>query len=154
MSESTPVRFSGERQAVIFAPSQGLMPSAACLNQRTRSSPPPLGAMPPGGGVNFSISYKNAAGITLLLFDGVDDEVPSPKIRIDPSTNGTYHYWHVFVRDLSPGQLYSFRIEGPSDPADGMRFNRTEVLMHPYGRGVVFRMTTAASPMGRPKDHR
>ncbi|HSF22790.1 MAG TPA: glycogen debranching protein GlgX, partial [Blastocatellia bacterium] len=51
--------------------------------------------------------------------------------------NRTYHYWHVFVPDLKPGQLYGYRVEGPFDPANGMRFNSTKVLIDPYGRGVA-----------------
>ncbi len=51
--------------------------------------------------------------------------------------NRTYHYWHVFVPGLRPGQLYGYRVEGPSDPANGLRFDRDKVLLDPYGRGVA-----------------
>ena len=40
-------------------------------------------------------------------------------IRIDPVANRTYHYWHVFVPGVTAGQLYGYRVEGPSDPARG-----------------------------------
>jgi glycogen operon protein len=48
-----------------------------------------------------------------------------------------YHYWHVFVPGVQPGQIYGYRVDGPSDPAKGMRFDPGKVLLDPYGRGVV-----------------
>jgi isoamylase len=56
---------------------------------------------------------------------------------LDPRTQRTYHYWHVFVPDVEAGQLYSYRVHGPLDPARGMRFDSTKLLLDPYGRGVV-----------------
>jgi len=68
-------------------------------------------------------------------------------ITIDPATNRTDHYWHVFVPDVRPGQLYGYRVDGPFDPASGMRFDASKVLLDPYGRGVVVPRTTAAMPL-------
>ena len=62
---------------------------------------------------------------------------PRVILRLDPALNRTYHYWHVFVPGLQPGQIYGYRAQGPFDPADGMRFDPTKVLLDPYGRGVV-----------------
>ncbi len=100
-----------------------------------RSSP--LGATPGGGGVNFSVFSRGSAGVELLFFDVVDDSRPARVIPIDPSSNRTYHYWHVFVPGVQPGQIYGYRVDGPSDPAKGMRFDPGKVLLDPYGRGVV-----------------
>jgi glycogen operon protein len=86
--------------------------------------------------VNFSVYSKPATRVELLLFDRVDAE-PSRVIRIDPATNRAYHYWHVFVPGIGPGQLYGYRVEGPSDPAIGMRFDSSKLLLDPYGRGVA-----------------
>jgi glycogen operon protein len=58
-------------------------------------------------------------------------------VPIDPTTNRTYHYWHAFVPGAQPGQLYGYRVQGPSDPAAGLRFDAGKVLLDPYGRGVV-----------------
>ena len=38
---------------------------------------------------------------------------------------------------LTPGQIYGYRVEGPSDPASGLRFDPAKVLLDPYGPGVV-----------------
>jgi len=69
-----------------------------------RSSP--LGATIVNGGVNFSVFSRNAAGIVLLLFDREDDSRPSRVIPLDPTTSRSYHYWHAFVPEIEPGQLY------------------------------------------------
>jgi isoamylase len=97
----------------------------------------PLGATVADGGVNFSLFSRTAAGIELLLFDRKDDAIASRMVRIDGATNRTYHYWHVFVPGLRPGQIYGYRVEGPSAPDRGLRFDPKKVLLDPYGRGVV-----------------
>ncbi len=97
----------------------------------------PLGATPLHEGANFSVFSKNATGVELLLFDGVEDNRPSRVVRFDPVENRTYHYWHVFVPGVRPGQIYGYRVAGPADPARGMRFDPDKVLLDPYGRGVV-----------------
>jgi len=97
----------------------------------------PLGATWSHEGVNFSLFSRHATGVALLLFEGVDDPRPSQVIRLDPTANRTYFYWHVFVPGVRPGQLYGYRVEGPFDPGTGMRFDPTKVLLDPYGRGVV-----------------
>jgi pullulanase/glycogen debranching enzyme len=97
----------------------------------------PLGAMPCRDGVNFSVFSKHATGIDLLLFDDVDDAQAKRVIRIDPASNRTGHYWHVFVPGVMAGQIYGYRAEGPWDLAGGMRFDPTKLLLDPYGRGVV-----------------
>jgi len=102
-----------------------------------KSSSSPLGATPSADGVNFSVFSKHATGVELLLFDRVDDTSAARAIRLDPSANRTYHYWHVFVPGVQPGQLYGYRVEGPFDPLSGMRFDPAKVLLDPYGCGVV-----------------
>jgi len=97
----------------------------------------PLGAAVYHGGVNFSLFSRNASAVELLLFDRTDDARPARVITIDPITNRTYHYWHVFAPGVRPGQIYGYRVHGSIDPARGMRFDSAKVLLDPYGRGVV-----------------
>src|SRR5262245_5130331 len=96
----------------------------------------PLGATLSPEGVNFSVYSKHATGVELLLFDHADAE-PARAIRINPQTNRTYHYWHVFVPGVRAEQLYGYRVEGPLDPASGLRFDPDKVLIDPYGRGTM-----------------
>ena len=102
-----------------------------------KGAPSPLGATPLPDGVNFSVFSRHATGLELLLFDRVDDTKPARVLRLDPSGNRTYYYWHAFVPHLRPGQLYAYRVDGPFDPAHGMRFDPAKVLLDPYGRGVA-----------------
>jgi len=97
----------------------------------------PLGATFRDGGVNFSLFSRHASGVTLLLFDHVNDSVPSRTYVLDPAVNRTYHYWHLYVPNLPPGQIYAYRVAGPCDPARGLRFDSAKVLLDPYSRGVV-----------------
>jgi glycogen operon protein len=97
----------------------------------------PLGATVAETGTNFSLFSRTATGVELLLFDRPDDARPARVIPLDPSTNRTYHYWHVFVPGLVHGQLYAYRVDGPFEPQLGLRFDRAKVLLDPYGRGVL-----------------
>ena len=113
----------------------------------------PLGATPSPNGVNFSVFSKHATGVQLLLFDRIDDAQAARVVRLDPSANRTYHYWHVFVPNVQPGQLYGYRVEGPFDPSSGMRFDPAKVLLDPYGRGVMVPETYGREAAYRPDDN-
>jgi isoamylase len=113
----------------------------------------PLGAAPSPTGVNFSVFSRHATGVELLLFDGVDDAKATTVVRLDPSANRTYHYWHVFVPDVRPGQLYGYRVEGPFDPSSGLRFDPTKLLLDPYGRGVMVPGAYSRTAACRPGDN-
>ena len=102
-----------------------------------RGSAYPLGASVFEGGVNFSVFSRRATGMELLLFDDENDAKPSRTITLDPCENRTYFYWHAFVPELTPGQLYAYRASGPLDLSRGLRFDPRKVLLDPYGRGVV-----------------
>jgi len=97
----------------------------------------PLGATVCGGGVNLSLFSRSATRVELLFFNRADDARPSRTIGLDPRDHRTYHYWHAFVPGAVAGQLYGYRVHGPFDPAQGMRFDPTKVLLDPYGRGVM-----------------
>jgi glycogen operon protein len=97
----------------------------------------PLGATPAQGGVNFSVFSKNATGVELLFFDSAEDARPARVIQFDPKNNRTYHYWHAFVPGVPAGQIYGYRVQGPNDPARGMRFDPSKLLLDPYGRRVL-----------------
>ena len=97
----------------------------------------PLGATPSPGGVNFSLFSRHASEVELLLFDREDSAAPTHVVRLDPRCNRTYYYWHVFMPDVHPGQIYGYRVDGPFDPKNGLRFDPAKILLDPYGRGVT-----------------
>jgi len=107
------------------------------VNPGINGRPAPLGATICPGGVNFSVFSREASGVELLLFDREDDARASRVIRLDPAANRTYHYWHAFVSDVGPGQIYGYRVHGGWEPANGKRFDPAKVLLDPYGRRVV-----------------
>ena len=106
-----------------------------------RSSP--LGATVCQGGTNFSVYSRGASGVELLFFDREDDARPSSVIRVDPTANRPYHYWHVFVPGVQPGQLYGYRVHGPFEPPRGLRFDPGKVLLVPMAAASPFRRITA-----------
>jgi isoamylase len=116
-----------------------------------RSSP--LGATVAEGGVNFSLFSRTASAVELLFFDREDDARPSRVVQLDPAENRTYHYWHVFVSGVQPGQLYGYRVRGPANPAAGVRFGSSKVLLDPYGRGVVVPRTYSRQAARREGDN-
>jgi isoamylase len=113
----------------------------------------PLGATFSDDGVNFSLFSRHASRVELLLFDDVEDARPARVIAIDPAANRTYHYWHALVPGVKAGQLYGYRVSGPSAPAQGLRFDPEKVLLDPYGRGVVVPKNYSRDAARRPGDN-
>jgi len=115
----------------------GPTPIASVLTEVNRGNTSPLGATVVHGGVNFSVFSRDCSAIELLLFDRVDDAIPSRVIPLDPKYHRTYHYWHTFVEGIGPGQLYGYRVAGPFAPQRGLRFDPEKLLIDPYGRAVA-----------------
>ncbi len=113
----------------------------------------PLGATPTHGGVNFSLYSRTATGVELLLFDREDDNLPARAIRLDPYKKRTYYYWHVFVPEVHAGQIYAYRVAGPFDPENGLRFDPSKVLLDPYGRSVAVPKNYNRDAAGAPGDN-
>src|SRR6266446_3929002 len=112
----------------------------------------PLGTTTSPEGTNFSLFSQAATGIELLLFDRPSATEPVQVIRLDPSRNKTFHFWHVFVRGCGPGAFYAFRVDGPFDPAAGHRFNANKVLIGPYARGLSKQLWKRSDAVG-PRDN-
>src|SRR5215472_12107242 len=113
------------------------VPQAATAHATGTGHSAPLGSTVCEGGVNFSVFSRKATSVELLLFDREDDARPQRIISIDPATNRTYHYWHVLVPAVQIGQIYGYRIHGPFEPANGLRFDPAKTLLDPYGRAVA-----------------
>lgn len=97
----------------------------------------PLGATCYSEGVNFSIFSKNARQIDLLLFDREEDAEPSQVYELDPQQNRTFYYWHIFLPDIKPGQLYGYRAHGPISPTPGDMFDENKLLIDPYASALA-----------------
>ncbi len=96
----------------------------------------PLGISTSADGINISLFSQAATEVALLLFDSETAVDPIQTVRLDPFLHKTFHFWHLFVRGCGPGVYYALRVDGPSDPAAGHRFNSNKVLIGPYARGI------------------
>ncbi len=95
--------------------------------------PFPLGATWDGSGVNFALFSAHATAVDLCLFDA-DGIRELERIRLPEFTD---EVWHVYVKGLSPGAVYGYRVHGPYDPQNGHRFNPNKLLMDPYAKEHV-----------------
>jgi isoamylase len=99
--------------------------------------PGPLGATWDGLGVNFALFSAHATRVELCLFDAAGGTEVE---RIDlPET--THEVWHGYLPDASPGLVYGYRVHGPYEPDAGHRFNPNKLLVDPYARELIGRVT-------------
>jgi isoamylase len=110
---------------------------AAPAATASRSSSAPLGVTLRPDGAAFSLYARQATAVELLLFGSAGAEAPDVTIALDPRTDRTGPFWHRFVPGIGPGQHYGYRVDGPSDPSRGFRFDARQVLLDPYARAVA-----------------
>jgi glycogen operon protein len=48
----------------------------------------------------------------------------------------TDQVWHCYVPEARPGLVYGYRVYGPYDPAQGLRFNPHKLLLDPYAKQI------------------
>jgi isoamylase len=100
-------------------------------------SPSPLGATFNDRGVNFSLFSELATKVELCLFDSPDASAESHRIALPEKTD---QVWHGCLPNVKPGQVYGYRVHGPSDPAQGHRFNPRKILLDPYAKAIAREM--------------
>lgn len=93
--------------------------------------PYPLGATPDKRGTNFALFSEKATRVELCLFEHDGRETDTIQLR-----EQTAHVWHGLVRDILAGQLYGYRVDGPWEPEQGLRFNRNKLLVDPYAKAI------------------
>lgn len=91
----------------------------------------PLGATWKENGTNFSIFAENADRVELCLYNDAGDE--TARIEL---TDRDHHIFHCFVSEVSPGQLYGYRVYGQYLPQEGKRFNPNKLLLDPYAKSI------------------
>ena len=64
----------------------------------------PIGATLTPDGLNVSVYAKRAAGVDLLLFDDVEDDMPARVIDVGQAGGRTGPYWHAFVPGSGRGR--------------------------------------------------
>ena len=95
--------------------------------------PYPLGATWDGSGVNIALFSDKATKVELCLFDSPTATHEKERIELPERM---YNVFHGYFPDLRPGTLYGFRVHGPFDPQNGLRFNSNKLLFDPYARAV------------------
>src|SRR5581483_401071 len=108
-----------------------------------RGVPQPLGAHEFEGGVNFALLSRNAHRVQLELFEGTRSATPSQVIELDPARNRTGDIWHVWIKGVGAGQLYTYRVlltNTSTDPSE-----RQVVKLDPYATAIC-RCSGNASP--------
>jgi len=89
-----------------------------------------LGATWDGRGTNFALFSANAQSVELCLFDN-QGRREIERIALPERTEDV---WHGYLNDISPGQLYGYRVHGPYEPEHGHRFNCHKLLIDPYAK--------------------
>src|SRR5215468_5367256 len=102
----------------------------------TAGSPARLGASWDGRGTNFALFSANAQKVELCLFDG-QGRRELERIELPERTEDV---WHGYLNDISPGQLYGYRVHGPYAPEQGHRFNANKLLLDPYAKRLAGRL--------------
>jgi len=93
--------------------------------------PYPLGSTAYKKGTNFALFSEYAARVDVCFYDADGNETDCITLL-----ERTSFVWHGFVNGIQPGQLYNFRVHGPWDPANGMRFNAAKSLVDPYAKAI------------------
>src|ERR1700734_207454 len=106
--------------------------------------PYPQGAKWDGTGVNFSLYSESATRVELCLFE--DTEARTSETI--PLREVTGHVWHCYLPGVKLGQLYGYRVHGPSDPEQGQRHNPAKVLIDPYARAIAGQIDWKAPVFG------
>jgi len=96
----------------------------------------PLGATARAGGVNFSLFSRRATKVWLRLYRRATDATPLVEFELDRREHRTYAWWHAFVAGAQPGWYYTWRADGPTDAAEGFRFDPSRELLDPWARLV------------------
>lgn len=99
-------------------------------------TPHPLGATWDGRGTNFALFSANAEKVELCFFDS-QGRRELERIALPERTEDV---WHGYLNDISPGQLYGYRVHGRYDPEHGFRFNPHKLLRDPYARRLSGRL--------------
>ncbi|HWW47150.1 MAG TPA: glycogen debranching protein GlgX [Xanthobacteraceae bacterium] len=110
----------------------------------TAGTPFRLGSTWDGKGTNFALFSANAEKVELCLFD------PNGRREIEriAMPERTEDVWHVYLNDVSPGQLYGYRVHGPYAPERGHRFNAHKLLLDPYAKRLAGRLSWSDAHLG------
>jgi glycogen operon protein len=88
--------------------------------------------------------------VGLCLFDGRESSKERECIEV---TEVSGHVWHCYLPGIGPGQLYGYRVHGPYEPENGLRFNPAKLLVDPYAKAIAGRVNWEAPMFGYQPGH-
>ncbi|TIC84021.1 glycogen debranching protein GlgX [Nocardioides sp. GY 10127] len=94
----------------------------------------PLGATWTPESTNFAVSAPGATQVWVCVFS--TDEAGGEVETRHELTEHSLGIWHGALPGIAPGTPYGFRVDGPWDPSQGLRFNRDKLLLDPYAQAV------------------
>jgi len=103
-----------------------------------------LGSSWDGRGTNFALFSANAEKVELCVFDS-QGRRELERIEMPERTEDV---WHCYLNDISPGQLYGYRVYGPYAPEQGHRFNANKLLLDPYAKRLAGRLIWSDAHFG------
>jgi isoamylase len=109
-----------------------------------------LGAVWDGEGVNFAIFSEHAEKVDLCLFD----KSGRRELHCVSLSEQTDQVWHCYLPEARPGLLYGYRVHGPYDPANGLRFNHHKLLLDPYAKQIHGELKWSDSHFGYRVGHK
>ena len=102
----------------------------------TTSLPYPLGVTLVDGGVNVAVYSETADSVWFSSFEpGDDGDGHGAETRVE-LTQRTGHVWHAIVEGIGAGTHYGLRVDGPWDPANGIRHNVNKLLLDPHAKAI------------------
>ena len=100
--------------------------------------PYPFGAMVFGNMVNFSVYSRYATDCTLVLFHK-HEEKPFVEIPFFKEFR-MGNVFSMIIFDLDYEDIeYGYRMDGPFQPEEGHRFDKSKILLDPYAKLIAGR---------------
>ncbi|AJW42046.1 Glycogen debranching enzyme [Rhodococcus sp. B7740] len=83
-------------------------------------------------GANLAVYSETADSVSVVVLN--DDGTERSTTLL---TQRTGHVFHDLIPDVTPGARYGLRVDGPWDPASGLRHNSAKLLLDPYATAIT-----------------
>lgn len=88
-----------------------------------------LGSTLTHDGANFALWAQAADAVELCLFNEINGKFVETRFAL---AHRTGPIWHGYLSGVRAGQRYGYRVYGPWNPEQGLRFNAAKLLLDPY----------------------
>jgi isoamylase len=92
--------------------------------------PNQLGSHWHGHGATFALASKHAHQVELCIFDQ-SGQYQIANYELPLSDEGIFY---GYLPEIQPGDCYGYRVYGPYEPKQGLRFNPNQLLIDPYSK--------------------